>query len=641
MNRGRLRQPGDRSDAVRSGSASRLLALDHAQADALELAESAREHHHHAASFAAELFLGRFRTDLLWPLPRQSDHDRAAGDAMVAAVTPLLAAQLDPEQVDATRTIPPAVIDQLRALGVFRMKIPVEYGGLGFSQVNYNRVIMAIASHCASTAVLVSAHQSIGLPQPLRLFGTDAQKARYFPRLADGALSAFALTEPEVGSDPARMQTTATRTPDGRAYVLDGVKQWTTNGPIADVMVVMARTGEARENGHRRPSISAFIVERSWPGLEVAHRCDFMGLRGIQNGLIRFRSVRVPVENRLGAEGDGLRMALRTLNTGRLTLPAACAGLGKQCLRMARLWGAQRQQWGRAIGTHEAGSAKIADIAATTFAIEAVANVAALWADDGRDVRMEAAMAKLFASEAVWRIVDETLQLRGGRGYERADSLRARGELPWPVERMMRDARINTIIEGTSEIMRLYLAREALDPHLTIAGALLAPGAGGAARLRAACRAAGFYARWYPRQVAGAQLARAHRDMRGWSATARLVDRWASRLALATVHAMARHGPRLPHRQLLLGHLVDAGTELWAMAVTAAWAEHLAATDPDVDQPRVLAEHFVRAAARRVRSHLRAARQDDTRAINAVARDVLAGRYRWLERGIIPVVGKD
>jgi alkylation response protein AidB-like acyl-CoA dehydrogenase len=613
-------------------------AMPEGQRAALEVAESARDHADPRDSFAGRLLMGRFEPSFIMPFPRSSDADRAVGDDLVARVSTLLAERLDPEEVDHTRTIPEAVIDGLRELGVFRMKVPVEHGGLGLSQVNYNRVVQAIASYCGSTAVLVSAHQSIGVPQPLKMFGTDEQKERFLPRISRGALSAFALTEPGVGSDPAQMKTTATPTDDGEAYVLNGEKLWTTNGPVAELLVVMASTPPRVCRGRERRQISAFIVETDTPGVEVTHRCDFMGLRAIQNGVIRFRDVRVPAENLLWGEGLGLKLALRTLNTGRLTLPAACAGIGKQCLAIARSWGAERVQWGRAIGRHEAGAAKIATIASTTFAMEAVAWLTSHWADAGKDIRIEAGMAKLFTSEAAWRLVDMTMQLRGGRGYERASSLRARGETGWPVERMMRDARINTIIEGTSEIMRLFLAREALDPHLRLAADLMRPGADAGTRLRGAARVARFYAGWYPARLLRTQVTgRApwrHRSAGRLARHLRFIDRGASRLAAALFHAMGRHQARLERRQVLLGHLMDIGTELFAMSAACAYALSGLPTAPEAERIQ-LADHFCREARRRIAAHHRAARRHDHRPAAAVARRALEGGFRWLESGII------
>ncbi len=539
--------------------------------------------------------------------------------------------------MDATREIPQAVIDEMVRLGVFAMKIPKEYDGLGFSQVNYNRVMMMLASYCGSTAVLVSAHQSIGAPQPLKLFGTEAQKRKYLPRFRTGALSAFALTEPEVGSDPARMSTFAEPSEDGSHFVLNGEKLWCTNGTIADVIVVMARTPSIVRNGKERKQITAFIVEADWPGIEIIHRCDFMGIRGIQNGLLRFTNVKVPRENLLWEEGKGLKLALITLNTGRLTLPAACAGMSKQCLSMARRWGAHRSQWGAAIGLHEAGSSKLALIAANTFAMEAVTLLTSHWADEGsRDIRIEAAMAKLFCSEMAWTVVDETLQMRGGRGYEKASSLKARGEPGFGVERMMRDCRINRIIEGTSEVMRLFLAREAIDPHLSLAADLLSRSAPLGRKLKAGLSMAAFYGLWYPKQWLNTSLLRSRGREGPLGRHFRFIDSTSRKLARTLFHKMAVHKDKLDRRQNTLGRLMDIGVELFAMTATCRYAQRLSAASGGKDtSPIDLADLFCEQAKLRIDDRFRRLGRNADRKDNAAAKRVLKGDFQWLETGII------
>jgi alkylation response protein AidB-like acyl-CoA dehydrogenase/3-hydroxyacyl-CoA dehydrogenase len=596
------------------------------QRAALELTEGAREATQ-APSFISGLFMGS--ADFPRPFPLQSMKDRDQGDAFLQKLETVLRDKVDPDEIDRTGEIPACVIEELAKLGAFGIKVPPQYGGLGLSQTNYCRAAMLLGGYCGNLTALISAHQSIGVPQPLLLFGTEEQKRKYLPRVASGEISAFALTETGAGSDPAKLQTRAEPTPDGKAFILNGEKLWCTNGTRAGVIVVMARTPSKMVNGKPREQISAFIVETDWPGVEVIHRCRFMGLKALYNGVMRFTNVRVPRENILLAEGKGLRVALTTLNTGRLTLPAACVGLAKQCLELTNRWAAERVQWGAPLVKHAAIADKIARMAANTFAMESMTLLAASAVDRDKhaDVRLEAAMCKMWGTEQAWAIVNDAVQVRGGRGYETAASLADRGEDPVPLERFLRDSRINTIFEGSSEIMRLFIAREALDPHLKLGAAALNSKLPVSQRLGAAAKAALFYAGWYPKQWLPREwFIRNNARVRLLSRHLHYAARTSRRLARTLFHAMLRYGPKLERQQLLLGRFVDIGTELFAMTATCLRVERLLVSET-TEQKRTellqLADYFCRASQLRVEEAFRAVRRNADRAGYKLAQQVV------------------
>lgn len=592
--------------------------------EAMEIAESSREKDVREPSFLKQLFLGRYRLDLLdVPLHRPP---RPEFGEFYDKLHEFLRTRVDPAEIDQTGEYPSAVVDGLRKLGAFGMKIPKEYGGLGLLQTEYDAVMQLLGSYDANLTALLSAHQSIGVPQPLKLFGTDEQKRKFLPRLARGAISAFALTEPDVGSDPARLATTFVDA--GDHYEINGEKLWCTNGTLAELIVVMARHKDTKK-------ISAFIVDMSWPGVRVEHRCRFMGLRALGNAVISFTKVRVPKDHIIGSEGDGLKIALVTLNTGRLALPAAVAGTNKALLEICREWSNERVQWGKPIGQHEAIGHKLADMAAMTFAMEAVSRLAGSLADQvAYDIRIEAAAAKKYNTVYGWRLVDEAMQIRGGRGYETEASLAARGEPAIGVERAMRDARVNRIFEGSDEIMDLFIAREAVDKHLTIAGAFVNPKATPAEKRAALPQMLTFYATWYPSLYFGWSWWPKYGEYGRLAKYLRFAERSSRRLARNIFHGMVVHRARLQHKQVFLSRVVDIGLELFAMTASVLQAHQMRESNhANATDAARLAELFCLGAKRRIKQLFRALWHNDDVARYKLARSVLDGDFEWLETG--------
>ena len=601
----------------------------------LEFAENARETDWKHPSYALQLFHGKLDWELIHPFPLQSTEDKKKGDDYLAKLESFLRKNLDPDEVDHTHIIPDHVMKGLAELKAFAMKIHEQDGGMGLSQYNYNRAMHLISSYCGSTAVLLSAHQSIGVPQPLKLFGTEEQKRKFLPMFGRGVVSAFALTEREAGSDPRNMSTTATPVEDGKYYLINGEKLWCTNGLIAGVIVVMAVTPPKIVHGKEVKQITAFIVETNSPGFEIVHRCQFMGLHGIQNGVLRFKNLKVPKENIILGEGEGLKLALTTLNTGRLTLPAASVGIAKWCLNVCRQWSTKRKQWGAAIGEHEAVAMKLNYIATHTFALDALTWLTSAMADDKKkDIRLEAAIAKYFCTHHSWIIADETLQIRGGQGYEQSKSLRERGVDYWPVERVLRDVRINLIIEGTSDIMHLFIAREALDPHLSKIKALLSGRSSIGQKLSALFKAGAYYMMWYPSMYLPS--AKSFSDLDESLANhMQYVEYTSKRLARLVFHNMMKYQKKMESKQVILNRIVDIGVELFVISATCSYAQALAKNEKEKANAIELADCYCLTARKRIEHLFNDSSSNHDRLSLKIAKAILAKEYEWMENEII------
>ena len=606
------------------------------QREALELAEAARDPLEDRGSFASNLFVGRYDFERIYPYPTQSAEDRAAGEDFLRKLEDYLREHVDPDEIDRTGEIPPENFKGLAEIGAFGIKVPKKYGGLGLSQSNYGRAAVLLGSWDGNVAALVSAHQSIGVAQPLLLFGTEEQKQKYLPRVAGGEISAFALTEVHAGSDPATLSLKAEPSADGSEFVLNGEKLWCTNGVKAGVLVVMARTPSKMVGGKERKQITAFIVDVDTPGLEITYRCRFMGLRALYNGVVRFTNVRIPRKNIIFKEGAGLKVALTTLNTGRLTLPAACVGVSKRLLEISRKWAGERIQWGVPIGKHAAIAGKIAEMAGNVFAMEAMTFLTSSLLDrKAGDLRIETAMCKLWATETTWRIADEAMQVRGGRGYETAQSLAGRGEPPIGVERFLRDCRVNTIFEGSSEIMRLFIAREALDPHLKVGGAIFNTQLPMSERAKAVFSSGKFYAGWYPRQWFSSGAGKVDNLDRHLQKHVDDAARTSKKLARGLFHAMARFGPKLDREQLLLSRFVGIATELFAISATCSFAQYKIDRGESAEEVLSVANYFCNSARARIDHYFAGARRNVDKRGYQLTQELLAGKHSSLCEGIV------
>ena len=393
--------------------------------------------------------MGYIEEDMILPFPATSAEERETLQGVVASLGELLSRhEKDFPKWDRAAEMPRTYLEELKSFGLFGLIIPEAQGGLGFGSAAYSRTLQEVARFDASTAVTVGAHSSIGM-RGLLLFGTDAQKERFLPRLATGEMiAAFCLTEPGSGSDAASIRTTASREGDG--WVLDGNKLWITNGGIADFFTVFAKT----ENAEKRGNMTAFIVTKDMPGVSVGPHEEKMGLRASSTTTVHFDRVRVPDSHRLGEVGKGFKVAMKILNSGRTGLGGGAVGAMKNLIQLATKQANERSQFGKQIREFGLIKQKIGHMIVDCYASEATVHMVAALADQGYDdYAIEAAISKVFASEALWRSADEALQTAGGSGYMSE----------YPYERIVRDSRINRIFEGTNDILRLFIALTAMD----------------------------------------------------------------------------------------------------------------------------------------------------------------------------------
>lgn len=600
--------------------------------EAMEVAESSRQKSWQGKSFIREVFMGRLPVDMFEPYPVTS-LDRPGFVEFCQKMRKFLEQEVDSGEIDRNGKYPEHVVDTLKEMGAFGMKIPEKYDGLGFSQPEYSRALELVGRYDSNIVALLSAHQSIGVPQPIKLFGTEEQKQKYLPWCATTGISAFALTEEDVGSDPARLTTSYEVTDDGD-YILNGEKLWCTNGTFADLMVVMARNADTGD-------ISAFVVENDWEGVETRHRCRFMGLRAIENGVIGLDDVRVPGANLIGEEGDGLKIALVTLNTGRLSLPAAAIGGAKKMLEICRDWASKRVQWGAPVGKHEAVAHMISDITTKTFAMESISYLASeLATDPDYDIRLAAAASKEWNSTRQWQVIDTALQVRGGRGYETEHSLEARGEEPIPVERAFRDSRINKIFEGSSEIMHLFIGREGLDEPFQEGKVMMDPDASIGEKAKALPGLLWFMVTWYASMVIGWSYWPQYSKYGDLAKHLRFAHRSAKKLGRQYFYGILRFNMRFEKKQAFIFRGVDIANQLFAMVATVCRAKHLADEGVEyADQAGKIADVFCRESRIKIDRWFDGMWNNNDVAKYKLAQDVLEGECDWLSTAYLEMDG--
>lgn len=553
---------------------------------------------------AKSLFRGEFVADWVLPYPTLTPAESREVGAAVAEVTAFCDQHLDPEQIDRDADIPSSVIEGLARIGVLGMTAPPELGGRGFRQMSYGRVLEVIGGRCSSTAIFVNAHHSIGM-RALLLFGTEAQQQRWLPDLIHGrSLGAFALTEEQAGSDAANVRTTATPTEDGSHFVLNGTKRYITNGGIADVLTVMARTPVPDSD---KTAITAFLVTPDMPGFRVVEpRMEKLGIRGTATGKLAFENLRVPKENILGPYGKGLKVALTVLDFGRTTFGACCTGAARTCLDLTTEHAKSRVQFGRALADFELVRQKIARMAAWTYAMEAMTTVTASLIDRGlEDYMLETAMLKVWSTERLWTIVNDAFQIHGGAAYF----------TDRPLERMLRDHRINQIGEGANEVLLSFIALTGMrKPGLQLKAvydAAMSP-------LKGAPRVARFAVDWTSRRFRTPDVPVRTSVTPG---LARELGKAIARFGRCVERLIIHYREDLLDRQLEQERIAWAAMELFASACVLSRWDHDTSVDPATDA--AIPTWFLTDSLQRVHQALDELRSPADRRLMAAAERVL------------------
>jgi alkylation response protein AidB-like acyl-CoA dehydrogenase len=548
--------------------------------------------------FANGLFYGHFNAPLIYPYPEVKPEEREVVAKAVADVRRYCAEHIDAAVIDRNSEIPESVVHGLGDVGVLGMTVPHEYGGRGMSQMGYCKIMEVIGGHDGAVGVFVNAHHSIGI-RALLIYGTEEQKRRYLPDLVSGRkLAAFALTEPEAGSDAANVQTTATPSADGKTFTLNGTKQYITNGGIAGVLTVMARTPVP---GGSDSKVTAFIVTPDMPGFKVLEkRMDKVGIRGTATGRMALENVVVPAANILGQQGRGLQIALNVLNFGRITFGASCTGVAKECLRLAGTYAKKRKQFKQHLAEFDLVKKKLAYMSAHAFAMEATLTQCAALIDRGADIKLETAMLKVWSTDALWIIVNDALQIFGGKGFFTDQ----------PLERMMRDARLNMIGEGANDVLRCFVAmvgmKPVIDELLGVKDAVANPMKWGTLLSFGGKRLGAQLGLTSPNVAVQCE------ELRPFAGE---LARRLREFGLAVQSALFKHREDIVDRQLVLERLSDAACELYASGCTISRLEHMLARSnghPPESRSSILAgKYYLKLSDRRIRQSLAALSDHD------------------------------